>query len=117
MALGKVEVAQFDGKADFQVWRLRMRALLSNHDVKTDLETDEKEWSADEKKRKRKIMKEAYNLLFLSLSDNILHKVCTCADAPTLWKRLEELYLNQVTTNLAYLKTALFAFKILRSIL
>lgn len=85
-----------------------MRALLSNHDVKIALEIDESEWFDVEKK---KIMREAYNLLVLGMFDNILKKVCTCNTTPKLRNKLEEPYLNQVTSNLAYLKAAYLAFK------
>ncbi|CAM9000589.1 unnamed protein product [Rhodiola kirilowii] len=111
MVNGRLEISAYDGKADFQVWGMKMRALLSHHKCLSALEKDDTKWTEEQKKRKAEIEEEAFNLMILSLSDSIIRKVSSCTTAIAVWDKLTELYANQMARNLAYLKAALFAFK------
>ncbi|CAM8925753.1 unnamed protein product [Rhodiola kirilowii] len=111
MVQARVEIAPYDGKGDFQVWCLKMKAVLSQHKVLVALEEEATKWTDEEKKRKAEIEVEAYNLIILSLGDNIIRKVCDCKTPLAMWKKLESLHANQVAPNLSYLKASLFAFK------
>lgn len=105
-----VDIAQFDENGDFLVWKVSMMALMSHNECDIVIESVE-EWSDEQKANKKKIMKEAYNPLVFGLSDEILRKVCTKCDAHALWSRLNDLYVAELMNNLAYLKAALFSFK------
>ncbi|CAM8950179.1 unnamed protein product [Rhodiola kirilowii] len=111
MGTGRMEIAPFDGKTDYQVWSIKMKALLAHNKVAVALEKDVGLCTKDEKKRKRDIEADAYNLIILSLSDNIIRKVCTLKTPLEMWDKLKTLFENQVTPNLSYLKASLFAFK------
>ncbi|CAM8902984.1 unnamed protein product [Rhodiola kirilowii] len=111
MVNGRLEISAYDGKTDFQVWGMKMRAILSHHKCLSALEKDDAKWTEDQKKRKAEIEEEAFNLMILSLSDSIIRKVSSCTTAIAVWDKLTELYANQMAPNLAYLKAALFAFK------
>ncbi|CAM8968208.1 unnamed protein product [Rhodiola kirilowii] len=90
---------------------MKMRALLSHHKCLIGLEEKPDLWSEDQKKRKGEINEEAFNLIILSLSDSIIRKVSDCKTPTELWKKLEELFANQMAPNLAYLRATLYAFK------
>ncbi|CAM8959458.1 unnamed protein product [Rhodiola kirilowii] len=111
MVQARFEIAPYDGKGDFQVWCLKMKAVLSQHKVVVALEEETTKWSEDEKKRKSKIEVEAYNLIILSLGDNIIRKVCDCKTPLAMWKKLETLHANQIAPNLSYVKASMFAYK------
>ncbi|CAM8952765.1 unnamed protein product [Rhodiola kirilowii] len=106
MGTRRMEIAPFDGKTDYQVWSIKMKALLAHHKVAVALEKDVGLCTKDEKKRKRDIEADAYNLIILSLNDNI-----TLKTPLEIWDKLKTLFENQVTPNLSYLKASLFAFK------
>ncbi|CAM8943961.1 unnamed protein product [Rhodiola kirilowii] len=74
MGAGKIDITAFDGKADFQVWGMKMRALLSHHKCLIALEESDDKWSEEQKKRKAELDEEAFNLIILSLSDSIIRK-------------------------------------------
>ncbi|KAL9686632.1 hypothetical protein QQ045_031025 [Rhodiola kirilowii] len=91
-----VEVTAFDGKADFGVWKLKIKALLSHHKIGMSLEKEDK-WSVEQKARKETINEEAFNLLIVNLADSVIRK--------------DAAYANKTVANLPYLKSSLFAFK------
>ncbi|CAM8890279.1 unnamed protein product [Rhodiola kirilowii] len=111
MVNGRLEITAYDGKGDFKVWGMKMRALLSHHKCLIGLEEKTNLWNEDQKKRKGEIDAEAFNLIILSLSDSIIRKVSDCKTPTELWKKLEELFANQLAPNLAYLRATLYAFK------
>ncbi|CAM8943165.1 unnamed protein product [Rhodiola kirilowii] len=68
------EVSAYDGKSDFGVWSMKMKALLSHYKVSIALEEKIEKWSEEQKKKKSEIEDEAYNLLVLSLADSVLRR-------------------------------------------
>lgn len=38
--MAKVEVDKFDGMTDFSVWSMKMRAVISHHDLKIAIEKE-----------------------------------------------------------------------------
>ena len=65
----------FDGKADFGIWKWKIKSLLSHHKVGVALIKDGSKWTTDQKSKRAEIEEEALNLLVLNLSDNVLRKV------------------------------------------
>ncbi|CAM8982590.1 unnamed protein product [Rhodiola kirilowii] len=102
--VGRVEVTAYDGKSDFNIWKVKIKALLSHHE-------DETKWSAEQKTKKVEINEEAFNLLILNLTDHVIRKVSTSTTALDVWTRLDILYSNKHAPNLANLKASAFAFK------
>ena len=107
----KMEFSVFDGKGDFNSWSKRIRALLSHNKVLVALEADENKWSEEALKRKPEILEEAYNLLILNLSDAVLRKVDGLESAIEVWDKLKSIYSDQSAPNLAFLKGAIFNYK------
>ncbi|XP_031251498.1 uncharacterized protein LOC116109392 [Pistacia vera] len=60
---------------DFNTWKKKMKALLSHNKVGIALEKDETKWPEEKTKKKAEIDEEAYNLIIMNLSDNVLRKV------------------------------------------
>lgn len=87
-----------------------MRALLSTDDVEIAMKKESK-CDDDQKKRKAKIFKGAMNLFILSMFDNVRREVSSCKSPFEIWNKLEELHSNELTPNLAYVKAALYEYK------
>ncbi|XP_031262144.1 uncharacterized protein LOC116120326 [Pistacia vera] len=106
-----VEISQHDGKMDFNTWKKKMKALLSHNKVGIALEKDETKWPEEKTKKKAEIDEEAYNLILMNLSDSVLRKV-DGLDTPTeLLGKLQTLYALKSAPNLAFLKDALFSYR------
>ncbi|XP_031267579.1 uncharacterized protein LOC116126025 [Pistacia vera] len=106
-----VEISQYDGKMDFNTWKKKMKALLSHNKVGIALEKDGTKWSEEKMKKKVEIDEEAYNLIIMNLSDSILRKVDGIDTPIKLWGKLETLYALKSAPNLAFLKGAMFSYK------
>ncbi|XP_031266617.1 uncharacterized protein LOC116125023 [Pistacia vera] len=111
MSSTRMEIAEYDGKIDFNSWKKKMKALVSHNKVGIALEKDAEKWPADKLKRKAKIDEEAYNLIVMNLADNMLRKVDGLEAPIALWGKLETLYALQTAPNLTFLKGALFSYR------
>ncbi|XP_031249850.1 uncharacterized protein LOC116107700 [Pistacia vera] len=111
MSTTRVEITQYNGKIDFGSWRKKMKALLSHNKVSITLEKDSTKWPEENLKKKAEVDEEAYNLIIMNLTDSVLHKVDGFETPIGLWVKLESLYFLQSAPHLAYLKSALFLYK------
>lgn len=105
----KFSVTPFDGKNNFGLWQIKMKALLRREgnvkalegrypDDMTTAETEE----MDEK---------AHSAIQLSLQDNVLREVADEDTAAGLWKKLESLYMTKSLTTKLYLKKRLYTLR------
>ncbi|KAL5831682.1 hypothetical protein ACOSQ4_017036 [Xanthoceras sorbifolium] len=74
MATAKFDVEKFNGKNDFNLWRVKMRALLSMSDKDND-----------------EILEKAHSAILLSLGDEVLQEVSEEVTTAKLWLKLESL--------------------------
>ncbi|GJR12409.1 retrovirus-related pol polyprotein from transposon TNT 1-94 [Tanacetum coccineum] len=99
-------VEKFNGKSNFSLWRVKVRALLKQQGIWAPLAgpkpadiIDAKFNSLDEK---------AHSTILLSLSDEVLYEVADEETAAGVWKKLEKLYMTKSLTNKLLLKQRLF---------
>ena len=85
--------------------------MLSHHKVLIALEPDDRKWTADQLARTDEVREEAFNLIFLHLSDSVIRKVDGMTSPIALWNKLDSLYSVLTAPNLIYLKGMLFNFK------
>ncbi|GJW07978.1 retrovirus-related pol polyprotein from transposon TNT 1-94 [Tanacetum coccineum] len=102
-------VEKFNGKGNFCLWRIKVRALLKQQGIWAPLAgpkpvdmTDAKYKSQDEK---------AHSTILLSLSDEVLHEVVDQETTVDVWKKLEKLYMTKSLTNKLLLKQRLFSLR------
>ncbi|KAD6454693.1 hypothetical protein E3N88_09399 [Mikania micrantha] len=81
----KFKIEKFNGKNDFSLWRLKMRALL--------------------------VMEKAHSAIILSLGDRVLREVSKEVTAASVWNKLEGLYMTKSLANRLYLKKRLYTFQ------
>lgn len=107
----KFEIDKFNGRNDFNLWRLKMRALLVQQGLlkalkgvnalPTTLSDDEKE----------DILERAHSAILLCLADEVLREVADETTAPGLWLKLEKLYMTKSLTSRLYLKQRLYTLR------
>ncbi|GJW76791.1 retrovirus-related pol polyprotein from transposon TNT 1-94 [Tanacetum coccineum] len=104
-----VSIEKFNGKSNFSLWRIKIRALLKQQGIWAPLAgpkpadmTDAKYNSQDEK---------AHSTILLSLSDEVLYEVADEETAAGVWKKLEKLYMTKSLTNKLLLKQRLFSLR------
>ncbi|GJQ92982.1 retrovirus-related pol polyprotein from transposon TNT 1-94 [Tanacetum coccineum] len=104
-----VNIEKFNGKSNFSLWRIKIRALLKQQGIWAPLAgpkpadmTDAKYNSQDEK---------AHSTILLSLSDEVLYEVADEETAAGVWKKLEKLYMTKSLTNKLLLKQRLFSLR------
>ncbi|GJW92213.1 transposable element [Tanacetum coccineum] len=102
-------VEKFNGKSNFSLWRVKVRALLKQQGIWAPLAgpkpadmSDAKFNSLDEK---------AHSTILLSLSDEVLYEVADEETAAGVWKKLEKLYMTKSLTNKLLLKQRLFSLR------
>ncbi|TXG53283.1 hypothetical protein EZV62_022452 [Acer yangbiense] len=107
----KFDIDKFDGSGDFGIWRIKVKALLSQQKILKAIEGPEKLPESLTKEQKNDMPEMALGTIILNLFDNVLREVNDEKIACDVWKKLESLHLTKSLTNKIYLKERLFAFK------
>jgi hypothetical protein len=82
-------IERFDGRIDFNLWQVRMKALLVQQGLSKAL--DEALLATLIEPQKTEIMEKAHSTIQLYLSDEVLRKVEKEDTASKLWLKLENL--------------------------
>lgn len=107
----KFDIEKFDGRNDFSLWRLKMRALMVHQGVVDALKGEEGLPEAMTEKEKKEVMEKAHSAIILSLGDRVLREVSKEITAAGIWSKLEGLYMTKSLANRLYLKKRLYMFK------
>ena len=75
MGLTKIEIERFDGKGDFALWRVRMRAILVQMKIAKALEGENGLPETMSETEKSDILEMAYSTLILHLGDKVIREV------------------------------------------
>lgn len=109
MASAKFEVAQFDGKIDFNMWCQKMKAILMQMKCVRALDGS---WPPEMTTAKKIELDEtAWSTIFLYLSDNVIRTIGETKTATELWTKLTSQYMTKTIPNKCYLLKQLFSFK------
>ena len=90
----KFDIEKFDGRNDFNLWQVKMKALFEQQGLSMALnEAQIASLTEEEKKEQKvpKILKKAHSAIQLCLSNEVLHKVVKEDAALKLWSKLESL--------------------------
>ncbi|GJZ34448.1 hypothetical protein Tco_0580265 [Tanacetum coccineum] len=101
------DIKKFNGKNDFGLWQIKMRALMVQQGCDAALETllvDMKEGE------KAALMKKAYNTLILYLGDRVLWEVTKETTAAGIWTKLTSLYMTMSLANRLHMKKKLYTY-------
>ena len=111
MSSTKFEIEKFNGKNNFELWKLKMRELLVQQGLqrafdekrKNPLTITDDEWEDLDAK--------ALSTIRLCLANDVLFNIIGETSAASLWNRLENLYMTKSVTNRIYLKRQLYGMK------
>ncbi|KAL5147183.1 Retrovirus-related Pol polyprotein from transposon TNT 1-94 [Glycine soja] len=109
-----IRIEKFNGKNNFNLWCIKMRALLKEQHVWAPIASASvKKEVASESKEKASVSKieelakqeeKAHSLILLSLSDEVLYEVANEETANGLWLKLEKLFMTKSICDKLFLK-------------
>nr|GEW89912.1 retrovirus-related Pol polyprotein from transposon TNT 1-94 [Tanacetum cinerariifolium]GEW89915.1 retrovirus-related Pol polyprotein from transposon TNT 1-94 [Tanacetum cinerariifolium] len=91
MTGAKFDIKKFDGTIDFELWRIKLRALLIQHGCKAALEVLPADMEAQ---TKADLNKKAHSAVILCLGNKVLREVTGETIAAGVWSKLETLYMT-----------------------
>ncbi|GKC30759.1 zinc finger, CCHC-type containing protein [Tanacetum coccineum] len=106
-SITRFDVEKFDGKNDFGLWQIKMRALMVHQGCDVALETLPVDIEVGEKAA---LMKNAYNTFILCLGDRVLREVTKKTTAAGIWTKLTSLDMTNSLANRLYLKKKLYTY-------
>ncbi|GJZ68967.1 hypothetical protein Tco_0632517 [Tanacetum coccineum] len=106
-SITRFDIEKFDGKNDFGLWKIKMRALMVQQGCDAALETLPTDMKAGEKTA---LIKKAYSTLILCLRDRVLREVTKETTAAGIWTKLTSLYMTKSLANRLYLKKKLYIY-------
>jgi len=103
------EIEKFNGKNNFEIWKVKMYDLLVQHSVakallgksKQPYNITDNEWA--------KMDERAISAIRLCLADDVLFNIVSETTTAGLWTKLEKLYMTKSLTNRILLKRQLYS--------
>lgn len=109
MATTKYVSKKFTGKNDFGLWRIKIRAILTQQRLSDQLKGDKLFMEGEEDKMKKvKMLENAHNTIILCLGDKVLREVAREKNAAVVWSKLENMYMKKSLANRLYKKQRLY---------
>ncbi len=94
----KYEVEKFDGALSFSLWKIKIKSFLILQGLWKAIEVNFLEGIKEAEKVDMK--ERAFSVIFMSVTDNVLHEITGESLASVTWKKLEELYSTKSLTKL-----------------
>lgn len=116
MAAPRIDLEKFDGKNDFNMWKVKMEALLITQGLGDAIEPTVKKKgkevsSSHTSEQAAEIDKKAKHTIILSLSDSVIREVVKEKIVAELWAKLESLHMTKSLANRLYIKKRMFTLK------
>ncbi|KAG8488058.1 hypothetical protein CXB51_018348 [Gossypium anomalum] len=109
MAATRFEIEKFNGETNFNLWQVRMMAILVQSGLKKVV-TGKKPENIN-KIEWEELDEKALSTIQLCLTNTVLQEVLMDKTSSALWKRLETLYATKSLANHLVLKQRLFTFR------
>ncbi|KAL8137092.1 hypothetical protein V2J09_003093 [Rumex salicifolius] len=107
----KFDIDKFDGKISFAIWRVQMRAVLTQHGLKKALEGKAKVLPIMTEEQWTELDERALSSIQLCLTREVLREVIHEASGARLWSKLESLYMTKSLANKVRLKEKLYTLR------
>lgn len=115
MAFSKVNIEKFTDKNDFNMWKIKMEALLITQGLRDAIEPKTKEGkevsSSKTLEEVTEIHKKAKSTIILNLGDSVIREVAKERIVAGLWAKLESLYMTKSLVNILYIKKKMFTLR------
>ncbi|KAH9655442.1 hypothetical protein KPL70_022326 [Citrus sinensis] len=118
MTSTKVDLEKFNGKDDFNMWKVKMEAVLITHGLGDALlPVTKKEgkhiFTSKTPEQMAEIDRKAKGTIILSLADSVIREVAKEPTVADLWAKLESIYMKKSLANRLYIKKRMFTLKML----
>lgn len=105
MATPEIDLDNFNGKNDFNTWKVKMKAMLVTQGLRDVIHLVTKKEGTLE--QAAEIDRKAKGTIILSLVDSVKREVAqgaTIATIADLWTKLESIYMKRSLANKLYIK-------------
>ena len=107
----KFDIEKFDGKISFAIWKLQMKAVLTQNRLKKALDGKSKKPATMTDEQWDELDEKALSVIQLCLSKEVLREVANEVTAAALWLKLESLYMTKSLANKLRLKERLYTIR------
>lgn len=107
----KFEVEKFNGKNNFELWKLKARDMLVQQGLHRALDGKAKKPAGMDDDDWEDLDMRALSSIRLCLADEVLFNIVGEKTAAGIWSRLESLYMTKSVTNRIYLKRQLYTLR------
>ncbi|KAH9685530.1 CCHC-type domain-containing protein [Citrus sinensis] len=116
MATPKIDLKKFNGKNDFNMWKVKMEALLVTQGLGDAIQSvtkkEGKEFSTSKTSEQvAEINRKARGTIILSVADSVIREVAKEPTVADLWAKLESSYMKKSLANMLYIKKRMFTLK------
>jgi hypothetical protein len=105
----KFEINKFNGKNNFEIWKVKMHNLLVQQGVVKALLGKAKQPTTITDEDWDEIYARALSAIHLCLADDVLFNIVTEKTTTSLWMKLESLYMTKSLMNMIFLKRQLYS--------
>ncbi|KAG6495421.1 hypothetical protein ZIOFF_043244 [Zingiber officinale] len=105
----RFDIEKFDGKISFSIWRIQMRAVLTQNGLKKTLEGKSKKPATMTYEQWEELDEKALSAIQLCLPREVLREVIHETTAAGLWLKLESQYMTKSLANKLRLKDRLYS--------
>ncbi|KAH9717203.1 hypothetical protein KPL71_021739 [Citrus sinensis] len=114
----KVDLENFTGQNNFNMWRIKMEALLITQGlgdaINPVIKSEDAEASSSRTpEQMAEIDKKARSTIILSLGDSVIREVAKEKTVAGLWAKLEQLYMTKSLANRLYIKKKMFSMRMI----
>ena len=107
----KFNIEKFDGKISFSIWRVQMRAVLTQNGLKKALDGKTKKPASMTDDQWDELDEKALSSIQLCLSKEVLREVVNETTVAGLWLKLETLYMTKNLANKLRLKEHVYTIR------
>jgi hypothetical protein len=111
MQSAKFEIEKFNGKNNFEIWKVKMHDLLVQQGMVKALLGKEKQPASITDEDWDEMDARALSAIHLCLADDVLFNIVTDKTTVGLWSKLESLYMTKSLTNKIFLKRQLYSLR------
>jgi hypothetical protein len=109
MQSSKFEVENFNGKKNFELWKLKMRDLLVQQGLQKALAGRTKKPVTMTNEEWEDLDTKALSTICLCLADEVMFNIVGEDTTIGLWRKMESLYMTKTLTSIIYLKKQLYS--------
>ncbi|CAJ2659183.1 unnamed protein product [Trifolium pratense] len=111
----KWEIEKFTGKNDFGLWKVKVRAILTQQKCVEALLGISNMPNTLSNAEKSEMNDKALSVIILCLADNVLREVAKEKTAAAMWTKLDALYMTKSLAHKQCLKVRLFFFRMVEN--